>query len=129
MVVNRNRGLPLPDPDSAAPVMGTLRRQVPTKNGEHRLLLAVLEDAIHCYQKHLLARSRNDRQLFEDAERWIMGWDGSRLHRVPDDIPTFSFENICEVLGLDAQYLRRGLRSWRAAQLAGTANSSAPDLT
>jgi hypothetical protein len=95
-----------------------LRRQVPTKNGEHRLLMAVLEDAIHCYQKHLLARNRNDRQLFEDAERWIMGWDGSHVSRTTDDTPTFSFENVCEVLGLDAEYLRGGLRRWRAAQLA-----------
>jgi hypothetical protein len=126
MVVNRSIGLSQPDPVFSAQVMGTLRRQVPTKNGEHRLLMAVLEDAIHCYQKHLLARNRNDRQLFEDAERWIMGWDVAHSSHTTDDTPTFSFENVCEVLGLDAGYLRSGLRRWRAAQLTA-ANETAAD--
>jgi hypothetical protein len=126
MVVNRNIRLTQPDPVFSAQVMGTLRRQVPTKNGEHRLLLAVLEDAIHCYQKHLLARNRNDQQLFEDAERWIMGWGGTSRPGTTDDTPTFSFENVCDVLGLDAGYLRSGLRRWRAAQLAA-ANDTTVD--
>lgn len=124
MIGRRNRGLGHPDDVFSAQVMGTLRRQVPTQNGEHRLLLAVLEDAIHCYQKHVHAREQNDRQLFEDAERWIMRRDGANLRRTSDDTPTFAFENVCEVLGLDAEHLRSGLRRWREAQLAASDGTS-----
>jgi hypothetical protein len=47
-----------------------------------------------------------------------MGWDGTSLRGTTVDTPTFSFENVCDVLGVDAAYLRGGLRRWRAAQLA-----------
>jgi len=126
MVVNRTIGPTQPEPVFSAQVMGTLRRQVLATNGEQRLLMAVLEDAIHCYQKHLLARNRNDRQLFEDAERWIMGRDAIHVSHRTEDSPTFSFENVCEALGLDAGYLRSGLRRWRAAHLAA-ANETVAD--
>ncbi len=68
---------------------------------EKILLLALLEDAIHCYRKLANAGNRAGRQQFREAEEWLMGRsDGS----------VFSFENICAVLGLDPEYLRRGLR-------------------
>ena len=31
----------------------------------------------------------------------------------------FSFENICEVLGFDPQYVRQGLVRWKRKKLAG----------
>ena len=33
------------------------------------------------------------------------------MKRVPDS--SFSFQNICDVLDIDADYLRRGLRLWK----------------
>ena len=71
---------------------------------ERRLMLAVLQDAVECYQKYALARDPRGTVLFEDAQEWIES--GER------DWP-FSYENICEVLGLNPEYIRRGLSKWR----------------
>src|SRR3990172_10140208 len=71
---------------------------------ERRLMLAVLQDAVECYQKYALARDPRGRLLFEDAYVWIES--GER------EWP-FSYENICEVLGLHPEYIRRGLSKWR----------------
>ncbi|HWP58627.1 MAG TPA: hypothetical protein VNL14_12120 [Candidatus Acidoferrales bacterium] len=71
--------------------------------GEKALLLAVLEDAIGCFQKYRRARDRRGRQLFLEAEAWFMEAKDSSL---------FSFTSICDFLGLDPQYLRQGLRRW-----------------
>ncbi|HLK11614.1 MAG TPA: hypothetical protein VKW76_09550 [Candidatus Binatia bacterium] len=73
--------------------------------GERRLMVAVLEDAIDVYRKRCTAHDRRGRELFEEAEAWIESTDRRWL---------FSFENICDVLGIDADYLRRGLREWKA---------------
>jgi len=71
---------------------------------ERRLMLAVLQDAVECYQKYALARDPKGRLLFEGAEEWIES--GER------EWP-FSYENICEILGLNPGYIRRGLSKWR----------------
>ena len=73
-------------------------------DGERRLMVAILEDAVDVYRKQAGARDRKRRQMFEDAEAWIES---------PDKSWIFSYENICEVLGIDAEYLRKGLRVWK----------------
>ena len=77
-------------------------------DGERRLMLAVLEDAVDCYRKHVVARDHRGHQLFMDAETWI---------DAPDSNWLFSFQNICDVLGLESEYLRAGLRKIKAAAL------------
>jgi hypothetical protein len=72
--------------------------------GEHRLLVAIIQDAVECFQKHIHARDSKRRQLFLDAEAWILA---------EDDMGMFAFDNICELLGLNSDYLRRGLLDWR----------------
>lgn len=67
---------------------------------EKALLLAVLEDAVHCYRKYATARDRSGKEYFREAEEWIMGGGDGWI---------FSFENVCDLLGLDPQYVRRGL--------------------
>ena len=74
---------------------------------ERRLAIAVLQDAVDCYQKHLCARDRKARQLFLDAEEWITAEDRTWF---------FAFENVCDTLGLAPEYLRAGLLKWRAAE-------------
>ena len=73
-------------------------------SGEKRLMLAVLQDALDCYQKYAIAKDGPGRQLFAEAEEWISdesrGW-------------YFSFENICEILEINSDYLRGGMRRWR----------------
>ena len=73
-------------------------------SAERRLVVAVLEDALHCYLKYADAENPKQRQLFLDAEEWIMG-----------NHPTwfFSFPNVCDTLGLDPDYMREGLTKWR----------------
>src|SRR5206468_10589199 len=73
-------------------------------DGERRLMVAILEDAVDVYRKQAGARDRKRRQLFEDAEEWIESGDRSWI---------FSYENICDVLSIDAGYLRKGLRVWK----------------
>ncbi|KKT78952.1 MAG: hypothetical protein UX24_C0010G0002 [Candidatus Giovannonibacteria bacterium GW2011_GWB1_45_9b] len=40
---------------------------------EKSLMLAVLDDAIDCYQKYYLSTDAKDKDLFRDAEFWLMG--------------------------------------------------------
>lgn len=81
-------------------------------DGEHRLMVAILEDAIDVYRKQAAARDTRKRHMFEDAEAWIEDRDSTWI---------FSFENICTVLDLEPGYIRRGLHEWkrRARAAAG----------
>jgi hypothetical protein len=75
---------------------------------EQRLMLAILEDAIACFQKYVFAQRRRGRTLFAEAEQWFAESDSDYI---------FSFENICEVLGLNGEYLRQGLQRWKQREL------------
>lgn len=106
-----------PDTVMAPQFFATLRRQAPSKKGEWQLVVAVLEDAVNCYQKYFVARDSHGQRLFREAREWMMV-PQSRAAIDDKDAPGFSFEYICEVVGLDPDYLRRGLERWREAQLA-----------
>jgi hypothetical protein len=103
------------EPDVVLPTQffGTLRRQAPAKRGEFQLLIAVLDDAVHCFQKYALARDRHGQRLFREAEEWIM----TETCR-PEDAPSLTFQYVCDVIEFDPLYLRSGLRRWRERQLA-----------
>lgn len=83
---------------------------------EHVLMLAVLQDAVTCYQEHVLATCKRKQAMHRDAEEWILSSDQSYL---------FSFENLCEALGYDAGYLRQGLLRWKETAL-GTRSKKSP---
>ena len=87
---------------------------------ERRLVIAVLQDAVDCFQKHLQARDRKARQLFLDAEEWICSDDRSW---------PFSFENVCDLLQINSEYLRRGLMAWRDRQPAERSRGKVVRLT
>ena len=106
-----------PDTVLAPQFFATLRRQGPTKRGEWQLVVAVLEDAINCFQKCALATDNQSRRLFQEAYDWVMASHGDYAP-FDDDVPIFTFEYICEVLGLDPDYIRGGLLQWRESQLA-----------
>ena len=76
---------------------------------EHRLMLAVLEDAVHAYQVGCGARDVVWRRRFHETDAWFTSDDTSS---------PFSFVTICLVVGLDPDFLRGGLRRWRARQEA-----------
>jgi hypothetical protein len=42
---------------------------------EKRLMLAILEDAINCFQDNLLAQDVRNSRLFHEAEEWIVEAD------------------------------------------------------
>ena len=71
---------------------------------ERRLLLAVLEDAIRTYERYAFANDRRGVDQLSHVEAWFASEDSDW---------TFSFVAICDVLGLDVSYLRRGLRRLR----------------
>jgi hypothetical protein len=76
---------------------------------EQRLMLAILEDGVACFQKYAFAQNRRGKNLFGEAEEWLAEKDNDYV---------FGFENICEVLGVDAAYLRLGLLEWREREFA-----------
>jgi hypothetical protein len=86
---------------------------------EEKLMLAVLDDAIACFQKYAFTRNRKGRLLFQEAEYWVQ--DTNR------DWP-FSFANVCETLGFAPDYLRQGLGQWKAAKLASRAKAKIHQL-
>jgi hypothetical protein len=77
--------------------------------GERRLMLAVLEDAVDSYRKYALARDPREQACFLEAKEWFLSDDRTWL---------FAFENICDVLEMNADYLRSGLDKWRRALVA-----------
>jgi hypothetical protein len=78
-------------------------------DAEKTLMFAVLQDAVVCFQEYVAAYDKRRRMLFVDAEQWILENDRHYL---------FSFDNVCECLGFDASYLRRGLMRWKDQALA-----------
>ena len=76
---------------------------------ENRLILAMLEDAVSCFQVYVTARSGRGKKLFSEAEEWIM---------MTDDDWIFSFVSVCEMLGFNPEYVRQGLRRWKQKNLA-----------
>src|SRR4029450_5953121 len=78
------------------------------REGEERLMLAVLENAVEYFQKYVLARKPSGKQLFRDAEEWFLDKENEAL---------YSFENICDTLGLHPDPIRKGLLVWKEAKL------------
>lgn len=94
-------------PDVILPEQLRALRSGPLQS-EKRLLLAIVEDAIHCFQTYIFAHKPSDYRLFQEAEEWI---NTTHPHWL------FSFENICEVLGLSPSHLRSALNQWKEEQL------------
>jgi len=82
-------------------------RRIGGLDRERLLMLAVLEDAVDCYQKYAFAKDPRGRQLFGEAAEWVDSFDRGWL---------FSFENICDTLEIAPGYVRRGLSAWRERQ-------------
>ena len=107
----RSGGLFVPETLLATQYFDRLRRRNDL-TGEQRLMCAIIEDAVEMYLKHAAA----DHALFVDAERWIESDDTTWIH---------SFRTICDYLGLDADYVRAGLRM-RKSRARGEAPPADP---
>ena len=81
---------------------------MPRKRGpEELLMIAVLNDALECLEKHRFATDGTKRRIFRQARRWFL--DG-------DTEWPYSFERICSALDLDANRLRRRIAIRATAQ-------------
>ena len=87
------------------------------REGEEKLMLAVLENAVEYFQKYIFARNPSGKKLFQEAEQWFLEKDSESF---------FSFENICDTLGLHPDYLRQGLLCWKEAKLKTTSLQANP---
>ena len=97
------------DPADSELLKSLLKKTI--REGEERLMLAVLEDAIEYFQEYVLAQDKKGKELFQEAEEWILEKDSDWI---------FSFENICELLRLDPNYIRQGLLRWKEAKRKGS---------
>lgn len=68
--------------------------------GERRLMAAILSDGIEAYIHQSLSRIAGNARGRFDACDWI---------EAPDPGYVFSFDNVCECLGINPEYLRLGL--------------------
>lgn len=105
--------LKLFEPDTLAPEQfyATLRRSY-FVDPERRLMAAILEDAVSCLSKDLYRSPRGQRKQFAEAHSWI------NAEEAEDWI--FSFASVCEALGFNPSYLRRGLNRWSALNRSGS---------
>lgn len=82
----------------------------PAASPYQRLLLAILEDAIRCFQRNVAVRKGPRRALFRETEGWLFDSNG---------IAFLSCPMVCESLGINSVHLRRYLREWQLRVKAG----------
>jgi len=97
------------EPDTLLPIQyfEAMRRKH-LLEGEKRLILSVLEDAVECFMKCIESSTNKGQRLFRDADEWI---------NLEDKRWVFSFDNVCEMLDINAEYMRAGLRRWKDKKL------------
>jgi hypothetical protein len=87
---------------------------------EHRLMLAILEDAVACFQNFWAAEHGERKRVFNDVQKWFFaastGW-------------IFDFEIICSIVGFDPNYFRSGLLDWMKNELSKTRSAPPPAVT
>jgi len=69
---------------------------------EKMLMWAVLEDGVSCFQKHISTRDEKGKRPLSEEEEWVL------MEQTGDWL--FSFDNVCETLGLNPGYIRGGLQ-------------------
>ncbi|HUY20284.1 MAG TPA: hypothetical protein VMV15_13740 [Candidatus Binataceae bacterium] len=105
------------EPDTLLPIQyfEAMRRKH-LLEGEKRLILSVLEDAVECFMKCIDSTTNKGQRLFRDADDWI---------NLEDKHWVFSFDNVCEMLDIEPEYLRRGLQRWKERRLQAIAERAA----
>jgi hypothetical protein len=92
-----------PDSLLSAQYFDNLRRKI-LLEPEKSLMLAVLQDAVNNYQNNMMSQDKKGKRRFADAEDWIVQAGSDWI---------FSFENVCEALGFNPAYVRKGLLRWK----------------
>ena len=97
------------EPDTLLPIQYfEAMRKKHLLEGEKRLILSVLEDAVECFMKCIDAATNKGQRLFREADEWISHEDKRWV---------FSFDNVCDMLDINADYMRVGLRRWKERKI------------
>ena len=75
-----------------------------------RLMVAMLVDAVRCFQTKFEARQPAKRQEFAEVRSWIFS---------DEDNGIFSFKGVCDALEVDPEALRKSLVRWEERKLSG----------
>jgi hypothetical protein len=67
---------------------------------EKKLMLAVLESVVQDFQRYRLDSGRRGKPLFREAQEWLASQEETGI---------FSFVDIGYALGIDSDYVRKGL--------------------
>ncbi|MCW5890439.1 MAG: hypothetical protein KIT14_07785 [bacterium] len=78
-----------------------------SRQPEKRLMLAVLEEAVATFQRTARDPGRRAQRLHGEAVDWFASRDVSW---------PYAYRNVCDALGIEADWLRDGLWRWRALQ-------------
>jgi len=98
------------EPDTLLPIQYfEAMRKKHLLEGEKRLILSVLEDAVECFMKCIDAATNKGQRLFREADEWIAHEDKRWV---------FSFDNVCDMLDINADYMRVGLSKWKERKIA-----------
>jgi len=75
-----------------------------------RLMVAMLVDAVRCFQTEFAARQEARRQEFAEARSWIFS---------DKENGVFSFKAVCDALEIDPEAMRKALIRWEEKRLSG----------
>ena len=95
-------------PEQMIPVQLDMRG-TSERTPELKLVAAVLEEAIRTFCRYSSSRRIRGRRLFREAADWFDSSDATW---------TFAFENVCQALGLEPDWIRARLRRWVVSQEA-----------
>ena len=91
------------EPDVMLPSQYLIPDEQGLSGGERRLMAALRSDGIEAYINQAIA------QLSGNLRRARAKSDVCEWIELKDDSYVFSFDNVCECLGIDPEYLRLGL--------------------
>ena len=93
------------EPDIILPSHFLPKDKGTSRDGERRLMAAILSDGIEAFILQSSSNSVNSRRSKKNfnAAEWI---------NTKDDSYVFSFDNVCKSLGINPSYLRYGLRRY-----------------
>lgn len=88
------------EPDVMLPSQFLVPNEGGLGGGERKLMAAILSDGIEAYIAQCTNPLADKRKPINDAREWV---------ETEDDEYVFSFDNVCEALGINPRYLRIGL--------------------
>lgn len=88
------------EPDVVLPSQFLEARDKGLGGGERKLMAALLSDGIEAYISHCTSTSTETSRTRSDAQEWVETRDYNYV---------FSFDMVCQCLGINPEYLRLGL--------------------